>query len=64
MSLFFAVLVGHTAIHHVMASSVRVGDEGSFIADHSIVLMTLAGAVATLLVTVIVQIVLLPLVKK
>ena len=50
VSLFFAVAVGHTALHHVMASSVGIGDEGSFLADHSIVLMTLAWAVATLAV--------------
>ncbi|MEQ1909764.1 MAG: hypothetical protein ABMA15_13130 [Vicinamibacterales bacterium] len=50
--LFFAIIVGHTAVHRVMTTSESVAEQGSFLADHSIQLLALAWAVAMLVVAV------------
>lgn len=53
LGLFFAILIGHTAVHRVAAASDAVGEKGSFLADHAILLLALAWAVAMLVVAAI-----------
>jgi hypothetical protein len=54
LALFFAVLVAHSAVHHVMSSAQAVGEKGSFLANHAIVLLATAW-VALMLATALVD---------
>ena len=48
LGLLFAVIVGHTAVHRVMTTSEAVGEKGSFLADHAILIMALGWVVVML----------------
>ena len=48
--LFFAIIIGHTALHRVMTTSEAVSEQGSFLADHAILLLALGWVAAMLVV--------------
>lgn len=50
LELFFAIIIGHTAVHRVMTTSELVSEPGSFLADHSIVLLGVGWVIAMLVV--------------
>lgn len=52
LELFFAIIIGHTALHRVMTTSEAVSEPGSFLADHSILLLALGWVVAILVVAI------------
>ena len=52
LELFFAIILGHTALHRVMTTSEAVSEPGSFLADHSILLLALGWVVAILVVAI------------
>ena len=50
LQLLFAIIIGHTALHRVMTTSEAVSEPGSFLADHSILLLGIGWLVAILIV--------------